>query len=125
MGAPYEFVDAFNDRMRYIFEQGKAVRLEGVEPGMPASQAASALLELKGLMSQTNAFIDAWPPVLRDAVIALVVSAASDGTRVRMAWMPAYDFEVTMAKANNGPVGEVTLLLRSKYPDELQLASAP
>ena len=76
---------------------------------------------LDGLDDSAIEFMSAWPAEMMESVTALVRAAARNGARLRFAWTPAYDFGVTVSKANFSPdeAAEYTIHLSSQYPPEV------
>jgi hypothetical protein len=70
----------------------------------------------------TAAFVDQWPSALRAAVRATIYeNLARDGrVPITFAWAPGYDYEVTVwdVRDTSETVGGITMLLKSRYPDD-------
>ncbi|HUP84526.1 MAG TPA: hypothetical protein VM143_02555 [Acidimicrobiales bacterium] len=70
----------------------------------------------------TAAFVDQWPSALQAAVRATIFENLSREGRVPItfAWAPGYDYEVTVwdVRDTSETVGGITLLFKSRYPDD-------
>ena len=112
MGSGHEVLDQLNERWK---EWG-----EVLDPGLEWTAIARAMGFLEELDKSSVAFIDAWPAELRDVMVGLLASASRSRAQLRFAWVPGYDFEVRIAKANavDGEP-EYTVLLSSPYPGEV------
>ena len=82
------------------------------------SGAVARLLGSGKMTAPVNAYLDSWPTGLQDTVLAAVRSAVARQLPVTMAWMPGYDFKVTVTEAAGIPAspGGMTIVLESKYP---------
>lgn len=80
---------------------------------------ADGLGMLSDMSADTIGFIGAWPEAMRNMIIAMVGYASQKRARVRFSWQPAYDFTMTIAKANFGDEPEYLISLGSKYPPEV------
>jgi len=93
-----------------------------VKPGaVPSNIGLSAAVSgLPGaqLSNEARAYLDSWPLGLQETVRAAVYSAATRKLPVAFAWMPGYDFKVTVTEAPGipGSIGGMTIILESKYP---------
>lgn len=71
-------------------------------------------------------YLNSWPAGLQEAVRAALYSAVNRDVRlpVTIAWMPGYDFEVTVAEAagTSQSIGGMTILMRSRYPADVRPA---
>jgi len=72
---------------------------------------------------EVETFVGTWPSGLREAVRALLYenSTRENGTvPVTFAWAPGYDYEVSMwdVRDTRDSAGGITVLLRSRYPDD-------
>ena len=67
-------------------------------------------------------FVTMWPEELVTMVASLMTTAAASRARLRFAWVPGYDFSVSVAKSNADPDAqpEYTVLLQSRYPHEIK-----
>ena len=68
------------------------------------------------------AYMRTWPDSLKMAIRAVVYSALNREPRlpVTFAWAPGYDFELTVTEARGTAqsIGGITILIRSRYPDD-------
>lgn len=82
----------------------------------------------QGLTRAEVDYLRSWPESLKMAIRAALYSAVRRRPRVpvTMAWAPGYDFELTVweAPGTRESVGEVTILLRSRYPGDSHPAKA-
>jgi len=88
-----------------------------VPSNMILSAAVSSLPEVV-LKDAARAYLDSWPLGLQETVRAAVYSAVTRKLPVTFAWMPGYDFKITVTEAPGIPdsVGGMTILLESRYP---------
>jgi len=70
------------------------------------------------LTADAKAYLDSWPLGLQEIVRAAVYSAVMRQLPVTFAWMPAYDFRVTVTETAGTPasLGGMTILLESHLP---------
>lgn len=118
MGVHYSFIiDKLNDLSRDM------PRLE--RPVHPWQDTARDLGFLDGLDEDMVKLISLWPAEMRDAVVALVASSATNGARLRFVWKPGYDYEATITKVNgvSDAQAEYAIVLTSRYPDEIMRSS--
>jgi hypothetical protein len=83
-------------------------------PGQLLSDAAMRLgVDDHGLAR----YLDQLPAAVHDALRATIASAIERGQGITFAWMPGYDYELTVTDVGEGPVspGGVTVLLKSPY----------
>jgi len=68
--------------------------------------------------AKAYAYLDSWPVGLQDIIRAAVYSAVLRKLPVTFAWLPGYDFKVTVTEAAGIPEspGGMTIVLESKYP---------
>jgi hypothetical protein len=68
------------------------------------------------------AYLDTLPQSMQDAICAVIWNAlgTKPPTEITFAWAPAYDFELTIwhAPDTRATRGGITLLLKSRYPDD-------
>jgi hypothetical protein len=95
-------------------------------PAPTLETTLSEVFERAGLLGaserETAELLNAFPPVLKDAALTVAVSALRRGSQVSVVWMPGYEFELTVSQATKGGRGEVAVLVRSPYPDEVLAA---
>ena len=67
-------------------------------------------------------YLNTWPPALQEVLRAALLSAVNRTPRmpVTISWAPGYDYEVNLweSRAAGKSMGGLTILLRSRYPDE-------
>ena len=78
----------------------------------------------------TAAYVEGWPSGIQAAVKAVISdNLMRDGTvPITFAWAPGYDFEVSIwdVRDTNETVGGITILFKSRYPDDTHpLAAGP
>jgi len=88
-----------------------------VAPGLTLSDAVASI---PGVVMgvKARAYLDSWPLGLQEVVRGAVHSAVTRKLPVTFAWMPGYDFKVTVTEAPGNPdsIGGMTILLESRYP---------
>lgn len=71
-------------------------------------------------------YLSRWPAGIQRALIAALHSAVTrqPPLPVTISWAPGYDFEIQIWEAAGTPTsrGGMTILLRSRYPDEMREA---
>jgi hypothetical protein len=95
-------------------------------PGKRLSAAVQALnLELADRPARRAwlRYLDRLPPGIHEGLRSVIYSALSTRPRpvaITFAWAPAYDFELTIWQApdTRSSRGGITVLLRSRYPDD-------
>jgi hypothetical protein len=74
------------------------------------------------LLLAWTAFLDTMPAAIQETIRAVAYAAlsADPPVEVTFAWAPSYDFEVTVWQAPDTRTtkGGITLLIRSRYPDD-------
>ena len=106
------------DILDWLYENPDA--LQGYDPHEYEWRKIAEDIGLLGGISQESVdFIGAWPKEMRNTIISLLASQSRGDATVRMSWAPAYDFTVTIAKANFGGNTEYAVQLGSKYPPEV------
>ena len=94
--------------------------LNGVDPQeYEWRDIAAAIGLIDGISEQSVDFIGAWPKQMRNTLISLLASQSRGDATVRLSWAPAYDFTVTISKANFEGDTEYAVQLGSKYPPEV------
>lgn len=99
------------------------VRREMWAPGRSLSQVArEARTAPPELLNSWAMFLDTMPVAIQETIRAVAYAAlsADPPVEVTFAWAPSYDFEVTVWQApdTNTTKGGITLLVRSRYPDD-------
>jgi len=111
MGMAHEIVDWVHDN-RDAFSGIDRITYDWREVG-------ESIGLLGGLSERSIDFIGAWPAEMRDVLISLLAAHGRGDATVRLSWAPAYDFTMTISKANFGEGAEYSVHLGSKYPPEL------
>jgi hypothetical protein len=98
-------------------------RREMWAPGRSLSQIArEARTAPPDLLERWAAFLDTMPAAIQETIRAVAYAAlsADPPVEVTFAWAPGYDFEVTVWQAPDTTTtrGGITLLVRSRYPDD-------
>jgi hypothetical protein len=92
---------------------------------MPGVAAPSTILSASvsslpnvALTDEAKTYLDSWPLGLQETVRAAVYSAVMRQLPVTFAWMPAYDFKVTVTETAGtaASLGGMTILLESPLP---------
>lgn len=92
-------------------------------PGRSLSQIAQeARTAPPDLLASWATFLDTMPVAIQETIRAVAYAAlsADPPVEVAFAWAPGYDFEVTVWQAPDTTTtkGGITLLVRSRYPDD-------
>lgn len=83
-------------------------------------ELAEAIGMLGDMSDETIDYLGKMPDAIRNFVISLLASHARGEATVRMSWAPAYDFTMTISKANfDDESPEYAIQLGSKYPPEV------
>ena len=98
-------------------------RREMWAPGRSLSQIArEARTASPDLLDSWATFLDTMPVAIQETIRAVAYAAlsADPPVEVTFAWAPGYDFEVTVWQAPDTKTtkGGITLLVRSRYPDD-------
>ena len=98
-------------------------RRENWAPGRSLSQIArEARTAPPELLDGWARFLDTMPVAIQETIRAVAYAAlsADPPVEVTFAWAPGYDFEVTVWQAPDTRTtkGGITLLVRSRYPDD-------
>jgi hypothetical protein len=108
---------SFNARFRS--DKLDDVPAELFEPGRSLSDATR---ELGGDRFGMAGYIERLPPAIHDAIRAAIHSALSRSPRsaITFAWAPGYDYELGIwdVPATSTSPGGITLLVRTRYPDD-------
>jgi hypothetical protein len=94
--------------------------LAGLEtPQWDWREIADGIGLIGDMSEKTIDFIGTWPDEMRNILMLLLASQGRGESTVRMSWAPAYDFTMTISKANFGEGAEYAVQLGSKYPPEV------
>jgi hypothetical protein len=78
--------------------------------------------EQMALQPYWKKYLNEIPPAMQEALRAIIYQALSTTppTQITFAWAPGYDFELSMWQAPDTKTskGGVTILLKSRYPDD-------
>lgn len=96
--------------------------------GSGTSLSEALLATGVGIDRATAAYIEGWPSGIQAAVKAVIAdNLMRDGTvPITFAWAPGYDFEVSIWDVldTTETVGGITMLFKSRYPDDTHPLSA-
>jgi len=96
---------------------------------LPGKRLSGAVRTLKLVLAEAPAqrawlrYLDRLPRGIHEALRSVIYSALTTRPRpvsITFAWAPAYDFELTIWQAPDTRIsrGGITVLLRSRYPDD-------
>ena len=82
-----------------------------------------AVRDFSGEDNGAGAILEHWPDPLRRALRGALESAVERNVPVTFAWMPGYDYEMTISEWANEPGKPcgITILLRSRHADDARV----
>ena len=95
----------------------------GEEPRIDLGGTLSAAVDAViggGLDSSVGAFLDGWPSALQRALVGTLAGAVESKLPALVTWLPASDYEVTIAQPTRGSDAMLSVVLRSPYPSDIK-----
>jgi hypothetical protein len=98
-----------------------AEKREAFAHGKPLA-AGIVVNETMALQPHWKKYLNEIPPAMQEALRAIIYQALSTSppTHITFAWAPGYDFELSVWQAPDTKTskGGITVLLKSRYPDD-------